>query len=115
MAIQQLHQQDSEMSNCIDTCSEAAQAAEMCADACIEEGREELAECIRHCRDVADLTSMHARFMSRNSTFHTALASICADACEACIEECQQFEMEATETCVAVLEPCVESCRSMTA
>jgi len=115
MAIQQLQQQDSEMSECIDNCSEAAQAAEMCANACIEAGNEEMADCIRLCRDVADLTSMHARFMSRNSAFHAELASTCADACEACIEECKQFDMEECQTCVAVLEPAAESCRSMAA
>ncbi len=115
MAIQQLHQQDSEMSECIDNCSEAAQAAEMCADACIQEASEEMSECIRLCRDVADLTAMHARFMSRDSAFHGELAAVCADACEACREECKQFDMDECQTCAAVLEPCIESCRSMAA
>jgi len=115
MAIQQLQQQDSEMSECIDNCAEATQAAEMCADACIQEGDQKLAQCIQLCRDVADLTSMHARFMARNSAYHSEVAATCADACEACIEECNQFEMEATQNCVAVLEPCAESCRAMAA
>ena len=72
-----------------------------------------MAACIRLCRDVVDLTSMHARFMSRNSAFPAELAAVCADACKVCIEECKQFETEATQTRVAVLEPAVESCRSM--
>jgi len=105
MAIQQLQQQDSEMSECIDNCSEAAQAAEVCADACIEEGSEEMAQCIRLCRDVADLTSMHARFMSRGSAFHAELAAVCVDACEACRDECEQFEMAECQTCVECWNP----------
>lgn len=115
MAIQQLQQKDSKMSDCIDNCFEASQAAELCADACIEEGSEEMARCIQLCRDVADLTSLHARFMSRSSDYHAELASICADACEACAEECSQFDMEHCQTCAEVLEPCAESCQSMAA
>jgi len=114
MAIQQLQQKDSEMSECIDNCSEAAQACEVCADACAEEG-EEMARCLRLCRDVADLASLHARFMTRESEFHAELASVCANAFEECRDECEQFDMDHCQTCVEVLEPAIESCRSMAA
>jgi len=114
MAIKQLQQQDSDLGECIDNCFEAAQAAELCADACAEESQE-MVRCVRLCRDVADVSSMHARFMSRNSAYHAELASICADVCEACRNECEQYEMEVTQSCAAVLEPCIESCRSMAA
>jgi hypothetical protein len=113
MAIQQL-QKDSKISECIDNCSEAAQACEVCADACAEEG-EEMARCLRLCRDVADLTSLHARFMSRESEFHAGLAELCVEACEACRDECEQHDMDHCQTCVEVLEPCIESCREMAA
>lgn len=112
MAIQQLQQHDSEISECIDNCSEAAQACEVCADACAEEG-EEMARCLRLCRDVADLTSMHARFLARESEFHAAQAALVADAAEACREECTQFDMDHCQACAEVLEPCIESCRAM--
>jgi len=105
MAIQQLHQQDSEISACIDYCSEAAQACELCADACAEAGAE-MARCLRLCRDVADLTSMHARF-------HATQAALVADAAEACRDECAQFDADHCQTCAEVLEPCIESCRAM--
>ena len=39
-------------------------------------------ECARLCRDVADLTSLHAQFMTRNSESSAALAEACAEACE---------------------------------
>ena len=112
MAIQQLQQQDSEISECIDNCSEAAQACELCADACAEEGPE-MARCLRLCLDVADLASMHARFMARESEFHAQQASLVADAAAACREECAQHDMDHCQTCAAVLEPCIESCRAM--
>ena len=112
MAIQQLHQQDSEISACIDYCSEAAQACELCADACAEADAE-MARCLRLCRDVADLASMHARFMTRESEFHSQQASLVADAAEACRDECAQFDVDHCQTCAAVLEPCIESCRAM--
>ena len=112
MAIQQLHQQDSEICACIDYCSEAAQACELCADACAEADAE-MARCLRLCRDVADLASMHARFLARESEFHTTQAALVADAAEACRDECAQFDVDHCQTCAEVLEPCIESCRAM--
>ncbi|WP_247729279.1 four-helix bundle copper-binding protein [Halovivax limisalsi] len=114
MALKQIsHVADSElMDECIDNCSEAAQACEWCADECIGMG-EEMARCIRLCRDVADLTSLHARFMSRNSGYSAELAEICADACEECADECEQFDHEHCQVCADKLRDCVDSCREM--
>lgn len=112
MALSQIDHLDEEMQACTDNCFKAAQACEWCADACAGEG-EEMARCIRLCRDVADLTTLHARFMARNSTFHGALAAICADACEACADECEQFDHDHCQLCADVLRDCVESCRRM--
>ncbi|WP_276254597.1 four-helix bundle copper-binding protein [Halomontanus rarus] len=114
MALQQIDHADSEIQNCIDNCLEAAQACEWCADACAGEG-EEMAECIRLCRDVADLTTLHARFMARDSDYHADLAAVCADACEACAEECAQHDHEHCQVCADACEACAESCREMAA
>jgi len=50
-----------------------------CADECL--GDEEMEECARLCRDVADIASLHARFMARNSNYSKQLAEACAGAC----------------------------------
>jgi len=46
--------------------------SEWCADECL--GDEEMEECARLCRDVADIASLHARFMARNSNYSKQLA-----------------------------------------
>lgn len=112
MALQEIDHLDDEMQECVDNCFEAAQACEWCADACTEEG-EGMAECIRLCRDVADLASLHARFMARNSQFHRELAGLCADACEACADECEQHDHDHCQTCAEVVRECAETCRNM--
>lgn len=50
------------MAECIDNCLAAVQACEWCADECL--GDPDMEKCARLCRDVADLTAMHARFMA---------------------------------------------------
>ena len=112
MALQQLPNANDQIQACIDNCFEAAQACEWCADACAGEG-EEMATCIRLCRDVADLTTLHARFMARDSVYHAELADICASACEECAAECEQFDHEHCQLCAEVLTECAETCREM--
>lgn len=98
---------------CIENCVRATEVCEWCADACADE--DGMAECIRLCRDVADVASLHARFMARDSSYSGDLASICADVCEACAEECEQHDHDHCQLCAKVLPECVESCREMAA
>ncbi|XVH32121.1 four-helix bundle copper-binding protein [Haloferacaceae archaeon DSL9] len=114
MALAQITHLDDEMQNCLDNCLEAAQACEWCADACAGEG-EEMADCIRLCRDVADIATLHARFIARDSAFESDLAGVCADACEECADECEQHDHDHCQVCAEVLRECAETCRSMAA
>ena len=100
------------MAECIDSCLTAAQACEWCADECAGEG-EEMAKCLRLCRDVADLTTLHARFMARDSNYSPQLAQTCAGACEECAEECDRHDEEHCQVCADVLRDCAETCREM--
>lgn len=113
MALLQIDHLKDEMAECTDNCFEAAQACEWCADECIQMGEADMGRCIQLCRDVADLTTMHARFMARESEFHRELAGVCADACEACADECSQFDAEHCQVCADVVRECAESCRKM--
>ncbi|PSQ02620.1 four-helix bundle copper-binding protein [Halobacteriales archaeon QS_5_70_17] len=98
--------------DCIENCLEAAEVCEWCADACADHG-EGMAECIRLCRDVADVASLHARLMARDSEYSGHLAETCAELCEACAEECEQHDHDHCQLCAEVLPECAESCRSM--
>jgi hypothetical protein len=96
---------------CIENCNEATEVCEWCADECLGQG--EMEECARLCRDVADLTSLHARLMARDSAHSQGLAETCAEACEACAEECSKHDAEHCQVCADVLQECAESCRQM--
>lgn len=100
-----------EQRDCIENCNEAVEVCEWCADECL--GSEEMEECARLCRDVADLTSMHARFMARGSNYSSQLAQACAEACEDCADECESHDADHCQLCAEVLRECAESCRQM--
>lgn len=117
MALTQIDRvdQNERMAECIDNCFEAAQAAEWCADECIQLGSDEMVNCIRLCRDVADLATLHARFMVRNSDYHGDLAAICADLCQECATECEHHDHDHCQTTATILRDCADSCRDMAA
>ncbi|WP_135302595.1 four-helix bundle copper-binding protein [Haloarcula amylovorans] len=100
-----------EQRECIELCTQAAEVCEWCADECL--GSEDMEECARLCRDVADIASLHARFMARDSQFSSQLAEACADACEACADECEQHDADHCQACAEILPECAESCRNM--
>lgn len=79
MALTQIDHVEGTIADCIDNCFNAAQACEWCADECVQMGDEEMARCIQLCRDAADLTTDHARFMVRQSSYSSDLAETCAD------------------------------------
>lgn len=115
MALKQINHlsENERMAECVDNCFEAAQACEWCADECIQMGDKEMARCIELCRDVADVTTLHARMMVRDSEYSSNLAETCADLCEECADECAQFDADHCQTCADVLRECADSCRDM--
>ena len=103
-----------EARECLENCFETAEVCEWCADECAGEG-EEMAECLRLCRDVADIATLHARFMARDSNYSSGLAETCAAACEECADECERHDANHCQVCADVLRECAESCRAMAA
>ncbi|AWB28323.1 four-helix bundle copper-binding protein [Halococcoides cellulosivorans] len=97
--------------DCIDLCTEAATLCEWCADECL--GDAEMEDCARLCRDVADIASLHARLLARNSTSSSQIATICADLSETCAEECAQHDADHCQACAELLPEAAESCRQM--
>ena len=96
---------------CIENCNEATEVCEWCADECL--GSADMEECARLCRDVADLTALHARLMARNSRYSATVAEACVEACEACTDECRKHDANHCQVCAEVLQECAESCRQM--
>ncbi|ELZ28037.1 hypothetical protein C474_16089 [Halogeometricum pallidum JCM 14848] len=100
-----------EQRECIENCTRATEVCEWCADECL--GSEEMEECARLCRDVADIASLHARLMARDSDYSGHLAEACAEACEDCADECESHDADHCQQCAEVLRDCAETCRSM--
>lgn len=112
MALTELELRE-DVEECMDNCLEASQAAERCADACIETGGPGMARCIQLCRDVADLTTLHARMMARDSEYDAEMAAITADACQTCADACREFDDEHCQIAADALRKAAESCRTM--
>ena len=100
-----------EQRDCLENCFEASETSEWCADQCI--GEEGMDKCARLCRDVADATALHARFMARNSGYSTQFARVCAGLCEEAAAECERHDDHHCQKTAEVLRECVESCRTM--
>ena len=99
---------------CLVRCREAAAACERCADESAPHGSE-MVECVRLCRDVADVASLHARALARGSAHREALAGLCATVCEDCADECDRHDHDHCRACVDVLRECAEACEAMVA
>lgn len=93
---------------------QAMNACEWCADRCIESGPQ-MAECIRLCRDVADLASLNAKLLARDSIFGPEVAEVFAQAADACAEECAQHPHQHCQECAEVLHRAARSTRKMIA
>lgn len=87
---------------------------EWCADRCIDEGPE-MSECLRLCRDVADLAALNVQLIARDSIFGPEAAEVFANAAEACAQECAQYPHRHCQECADVLSRAVESTRNMLA
>lgn len=109
-------QVSSEISECIENCSD-------CHDVCMETiahclqlgGEHAAAEHIRTLLDCAQACDASRDFMLRGSELHAAMCGLCADACERCAESCEQLagNDDVMRNCAEVCRRCAESCRRM--
>lgn len=87
MSHQQHQQLIDALQNCIVACNH-------CYDACLkEEDIKMMAECIRLDRECAEICSYLAQALCRDTPFAKELASVCANICEACGDECKNIAM----------------------
>jgi len=91
---------------------ESARVCEWCADQCIDEGPE-MAECIRLCRDVADIATLNSRLLARDSVFGQQAAELFVTAAEACARECANHPHRHCQECAEVLPRAARATRKM--
>jgi hypothetical protein len=97
-----------EMLQALQQFNQAAKVCEWCADRCTGEGQE-MAECLRLCRDVADVASLNARFIARDSSFGPDLAQLFISVAEECARECSQHSHGHCQDCARVLRQASQS------
>lgn len=93
---------------------EAIKVCGWCADSCIDEGPQ-MAECVRLCRDVADIASLDVQLLSRNSILGPHAAGLFISAAEACAHECAQHSHRHCQACAEILPQAVATTRQMLA
>jgi hypothetical protein len=89
-------------------------ACEWCAERCVDEGPG-MSECLRRCRDVADLAALNVQFLARDSIFGPEAVEVFASAAEACARECARHGHRHCQECAEVLNRAVQSTRKMLA
>ena len=88
----------------------------MCASACLrEEDVKAMARCIELDRDCADICSLAAVLMSRDSELAKEFCALCAKVCRACAEECGKHQMDHCQECAEACRKCAEECERMAA
>ena len=104
---------------CITACFACAQTCETCSDDMIgmdHHGDQKLmAQCIRLCRECADICVLAGRWMSQGSTMADRLCGLCADICDTCAEVCEQHAPHHAlcGPCATECRRCAELCRKM--
>ncbi|NHN43014.1 four-helix bundle copper-binding protein [Halorubellus sp. JP-L1] len=91
---------------------QAANVTEWCAEQCIDDGPQ-MNECLRLCRDVADLASLNVSFMTRDSAFGLDLISVFIEAADACARECAQHQHGHCQECAEALSKAIQSSQQM--
>lgn len=91
---------------------QSATVCEWCSEQCIDEGAQ-MAECVRLCRDVADLATLNIQLLARDSVFGPEAAEIFASAAEACAQECSRHSHKHCQECAEVLTRAARSTRKM--
>lgn len=101
-----------EMQRALQQSLAAANACEWCADRCLDEGPQ-MAECVRLCRDTAELATLHARFIARDSIFGQELAQVFLSVAQECVQECVRHQPAHCQDCARKLEQAIQSTQQM--
>lgn len=87
-----------------------------CATACLDEQNVKmLAKCIKLDVDCAQICSLTAAFVARDSAHAMHLMKECAEICDACAAECEKHAAhhDHCKRCAEACRACAEACRSM--
>lgn len=66
-------------------------------------------------RDCADICTLMAKYLARNSCHSKVLANVCAYICEHCGHECAKFPDAMSQHCAKICLHCAQACRAFAA
>lgn len=102
--------------SCIEACLHCGAACNTCASSCTRENHiHMMAKCIQLDMECASLCYAAAQLMSFGSNWSQSICLICAEACEACAEECGKHDHDHCKACAEACRSCAEECRRMAA
>lgn len=93
----------------IEACLACMVECEKCIEGCIS--FKDHLECVKSCRDFADICALCARLCARGSKFAEEICMLCIKCCEDCAAECKKHDMECCKKCAAACEKCAEACK----
>lgn len=88
----------------VDDITRAIQVCEWCADQCIQLADPEMIECIRSCRDAAELGQQALVLIPRNSPYAETTLRTLEQAVRACGQECSHHPHGHCQECAHVLD-----------
>jgi hypothetical protein len=102
---------------CIEACLHCMSMCNHCASSCLQEKDvDSMARCIRLDMECATICRTAAELMTMGSQHANAICQICADICQACMEECEKHTaMDHCRQCATACRTCAEECLSMVA
>jgi hypothetical protein len=110
------HNMGAEMQRCIQLCQDCHARCVQLINHCLTVGgRHADPAHIRLLTDCAQLCTVTADFMARNSAFHDRTCALCVELCRRCAESCEQVagNDQLVKQCAELCRRCAESCDRM--
>ncbi|WP_374948964.1 four-helix bundle copper-binding protein [Mucilaginibacter sp.] len=86
-------------------------ACEHCATACLnEDDVKPMVRCVTLDRDCADICSLTARLLQRESEIAHQFLVLCEEICIMCAKECDMHEHDHCQACAEACRQCAEAC-----
>ena len=86
-------------------------ACETCMTMCLQEDDVKMmVGCIQLDRDCADICTLTARFVARNSAHARHVMKECIEICRKCAEECGKHDHDHCQHCAEICRECADAC-----
>jgi len=90
-----------------------AMACENCSSACLDENDVTMmARCIELDRDCADICSLAARLLKRDSEIAHTFLGLCEEMCKLCADECAKHNNDHCKKCAEACRDCADACHA---